>query len=73
MEFHGAANEREAALAEALDEVLRRTFGGFSTGWRLRLQEANELGEADEDQIHAGSHLTVGDLRRWSAPLLTEG
>lgn len=62
--------EQTTMTAEAaLDEALNRVFGGFSHGWRDRLAAAEEVFEADWAQIHAGSCFTVGDLRRWSAPL----
>lgn len=56
---------------QALGEVLNRVFGGWPPfGWRDRLALSYEAEEPDGAQIFASSAYTVGDLRRWAAPLL---
>lgn len=54
---------------QALDEVLAHLFD-LGEGWRERLAAINQCGLPDSRHAATRSgSLTVGDLRRWSAPL----
>lgn len=63
------ANDSTLTAEAALDEALNRVFGSFSHGWRAQIAAADTIPMADDAQVFSGSHLTYGDLRRWSAPL----
>jgi hypothetical protein len=63
---------RLAILEETLDEVLNHVFGVGGRGWRGALQYFERCSSVkDNAKLDRGA--TLGDLRRWAAPLLTEG
>lgn len=66
------ANDTTLTAEAALDEVLTRAFGNSIASWRDLLEMMAEA-EMDEDAgMGALLSCTLGDLRRWSAPLRTE-
>lgn len=55
----------EQALEEMLDKVV-----GDARGWRHRLRRIDTV-LCWPDSVHLNRGFTIGDLRRWSAPLLS--